>query len=244
MAPSVVFEAPRVPGILLTRRFPDSSGLVGDVFPAIISTDRKPPHKEKGTDAARLAGDFAMLRSRGLADQGGGGGLRRNDRAPRCRNLRDFQTSRSHKKIRKSRQQSDARQKKRIPAKEVRVLRLRGGELRLVNEYLCILAYTCVGLRKCNFSNTCVNLRLFAQISVLLRSRTRLLVNLNISLRNSVRYRALLRNYEYFCIRARTLVFAISRNHAMLREPANKNLTESRRSRAYVRTNCQNTLKL
>ena len=81
-----------------------------------------------------------MLWSRELADQGGGGGLRRNDRAPRCRNLRDFQTSRSHKKIRKSRQQYDARQKKRIPAKEVRVLRLRGGKLRLVNEYLRKLA--------------------------------------------------------------------------------------------------------
>ena len=159
VAPSVVFEAPRVPGILLTRRFLGASGLVGDVFFAIISTDRQPPHKEKGTDAAWLAGDFAMLWSRELADQGGGGGLRRNDRAPRCRNLGDFQTSRPHTKIRKSLKQYDARQKKPIPAKEVRVLRLRGEKLRLVYEYLRRLAYTYVGLRKCNFSNICLNFR-------------------------------------------------------------------------------------
>ena len=76
VAPSVVFEAPQVPGLLLTRRFLEASGLVGDVFFAIIPTDRQPPHKEKGTDAAWLAGDFAMLWSRELADQGGGGGLR------------------------------------------------------------------------------------------------------------------------------------------------------------------------
>ena len=72
------------------------------------------------------------------------------------------------------------------------------------------------------------------EINVFLRSRTRLFVNLNISLRNSVRYRAFLRNYEYFCIRARTLVFVISRNHAILRKPANKNPSESGRIRAYV----------
>ena len=185
-----------------------------------------------------------MLRSRELADQGGGGGYAVMIEHPDAAILAISKHLVLIKKYANRASNTTRDKKKRIPAKEVRVLRLRGGELRLVNEYLCILAYTCVGLRKCNFSNTCVNLRLFAQISVLLRSRTRLLVNLNISLRNSVRYRALLRNYEYFCIRARTLVFAISRNHAMLREPANKNLTESRRSRAYVRTNCQNTLKL